>query len=76
MAWDSADSAARVVASMMVMRYSSWLQVTGLSPEMQTSIQDLPIDGNDLFSKQTDTRLHKVKDTKAISIHWVATHRN
>lgn len=45
MAWDAANSVARVVALAVVMRRSSWLQTAGLSQEMQTSIQDLPFDG-------------------------------
>ncbi|EMP27115.1 hypothetical protein UY3_15800, partial [Chelonia mydas] len=52
MAWDVADSAARVVTSVVVMRLSSWLQIAGLSQEMQSSIQDLPFDGLGLFANK------------------------
>lgn len=54
MAWDAADRAARVIASAVVMRRSSWLQSLEFSQEMQLSIQDLLFEGNALFSEQTD----------------------
>ncbi|EMP26519.1 Putative protein C12orf26 [Chelonia mydas] len=54
MAWDTANSAVQVVALAVVMRHGSWLQTTGVSQEMQASIQDIPFDGVGRFSNQTD----------------------
>nr|XP_032642985.1 exocyst complex component 6B-like [Chelonoidis abingdonii] len=45
---DAVDSAARIVASGVTMRRISWLQVSGLPPELQHTIQDLPIEGQGL----------------------------
>nr|XP_042705350.1 uncharacterized protein LOC122173627 [Chrysemys picta bellii] len=50
---DSADTAARTIASGVVMRRSAWLQASGLPPEVQNTLQDLPFDGSGLFSDQT-----------------------
>lgn len=65
MAWDAANLTAQVVASAVVLPCSAWLQTTGLSLEMQTSIQDLPFNRVGLFSEQTDAMLHGLKDTRA-----------
>ncbi|XP_065446569.1 serine/arginine repetitive matrix protein 2-like isoform X1 [Chrysemys picta bellii] len=64
-ALDSADAAARTIASGVVMRRSAWLQASGLPPEVQTTLQDLPFEGSGLFSDQTDARLHSLKDSRA-----------
>ncbi|EMP24397.1 hypothetical protein UY3_18635 [Chelonia mydas] len=62
---DSADAAARTITSGVVMRCSAWLQESGLLPEVQITLQDLPFEGSGLFSDQTDTRLHSFKDSRA-----------
>ncbi|EMP33550.1 hypothetical protein UY3_09261 [Chelonia mydas] len=61
---DVADSEAQTMASAIFMRWASWLQSLGLSTEFQQSIQDLPFNGLTLFSKQTDTKLHGLKDSR------------
>ncbi|XP_067416881.1 serine/arginine repetitive matrix protein 1-like isoform X1 [Emydura macquarii macquarii] len=65
MSRDAADSASRAMASAIAMRRCSWLQSSGLSQEVQQSIQDLPFDGSGLFSGQTDAKLHSLKDSRA-----------
>ncbi|EMP35730.1 hypothetical protein UY3_07105 [Chelonia mydas] len=62
---DLADAAARIVASGVVMRRLAWLQESGLPPEVQNTLQDLPFEGSGLFSNQTDARLHSLKDSRA-----------
>lgn len=76
---DSADSAVRMIASGVVMRRSGWLQASDLPPEVQNTLQDLPFKGSGLFSKQTDSRLHSLKDSRAtvksLGMHTRATQR-
>ncbi|EMP40224.1 hypothetical protein UY3_02521 [Chelonia mydas] len=55
MSWDAMDSVVREVTSAVVMRHSSWLQSSGLSQEMQTTLRDLPFEGAGLFSELTDS---------------------
>nr|XP_042697612.1 uncharacterized protein LOC122172305 [Chrysemys picta bellii] len=76
---DSADAAARTIASGVVMRRSAWLQASGLPPEVQTTLQDLLFEGSGLFSDQTDARLHSLKDSRAtlksLGMHTPVTQR-
>ncbi|XP_065413298.1 uncharacterized protein LOC135973527 [Chrysemys picta bellii] len=76
---DSADAAARTIASGVVMRRSAWLQASGLPPEVQTTLQDLPFEGSGLFSDQTDAGLHSLKDSRAtlksLGMHTPVTQR-
>ncbi|XP_067409619.1 RB1-inducible coiled-coil protein 1 [Emydura macquarii macquarii] len=62
---DATDAAGRAMASGIVMRRASWLQSSGLSPEVQQAIQDLPFTGSGLFSDRTDEKLHALKDSRA-----------
>ncbi|EMP35675.1 hypothetical protein UY3_07161 [Chelonia mydas] len=64
MAWEATVSAARMVISAVVMRWSSWLQCSRLSQEMQTTLQDLPFEGEGLL-ELTDAQLHCLKDSRA-----------
>nr|XP_014428926.1 uncharacterized protein LOC106731994 [Pelodiscus sinensis] len=77
-ALDAADSAARTMATGVVMRRSAW-QVSGIPLEVQTTIQDLPFEGPALFSEQTDSKLHSLKDSrttlKSLGIHTPAPQR-
>ncbi|XP_065406172.1 uncharacterized protein LOC122174245 [Chrysemys picta bellii] len=63
---DIADSAARTLASGIAMQRTSWLQVSGLPPELQQTLQDLPFEGQGLFSEKTDSRLQSLKDSRTI----------
>ncbi|EMP40907.1 hypothetical protein UY3_01873 [Chelonia mydas] len=76
---DLADAAARTIRSGVVMRCLAWLQEEGLPPEVQNTLQDLPFEGSGLFSDQTDTRLHRLKDSRAtlksLGMHTPVTQR-
>lgn len=54
----------RTMLSAVSMRRASWLQSSSLSSEVQQFIQDLPFNGAGLFTKQTDTKLHSLKDSR------------
>ncbi|EMP34924.1 hypothetical protein UY3_07958 [Chelonia mydas] len=56
---DAEDLAARMLSSRIAMRHAS-----GLPPEVQQMLQDLPFDRGDLFSEQTDFRLRSLKDSR------------
>ncbi|KAM7169358.1 uncharacterized protein RBU57_004561 [Macrochelys suwanniensis] len=58
---DIAYSAARTLASGVAMRRISWLQSSNLPPEVQYTIQDLPFDGQVVFSEKTDSRLQTLR---------------
>ncbi|EMP36324.1 hypothetical protein UY3_06487 [Chelonia mydas] len=60
---DAADSTARAMASVVSMR-ASWLQLSGLSVEVQQSIQDFLFDDSALFAEQTN-RFYRLKDSRA-----------
>ncbi|EMP32225.1 hypothetical protein UY3_10634 [Chelonia mydas] len=62
---DAADLAAHTLSLGTAMRRSSWLQASGLPPEVQQTIQDLPFDGMGLFAEQTDSSLHSLNDSQA-----------
>ncbi|EMP35090.1 hypothetical protein UY3_07744 [Chelonia mydas] len=62
---DTTDSAARTLSSGIAMRRISWLQASGLPPELQQMLQDLPFDGEDMFLDKTDSRLQSLKDSRA-----------
>ncbi|XP_067418813.1 histone-lysine N-methyltransferase SETDB2 [Emydura macquarii macquarii] len=62
---DATDAAGRAMASGIVMHRAAWLQSSGLSPEVQQAIQNLPFTGTGLFSERTDEKLHALKDSRA-----------
>nr|XP_025035153.1 uncharacterized protein LOC112544000 [Pelodiscus sinensis] len=76
---DTADSAARTMETDVLIRRVTWLHVSGIPPDVQNTIQDLPFEGNTLFSEHTDSRLHTLKDTrstlKSLGIHTPAPQR-
>lgn len=72
-ALDSADMAARAMVSAVVMWRSSWLHSSRLLYKVQQTIQDLPYDGNSLFSEQIDVKLHNSEDSRATLSPWVST---
>ncbi|KAH1184410.1 hypothetical protein KIL84_015026 [Mauremys mutica] len=71
--------AARSMASTVSMRRVSWLLLSGLSSEAQSSLQDLLFDGKALFAEQTDIKLHGLKDScttlKTLGLHVPALAR-
>ncbi|EMP32990.1 hypothetical protein UY3_09868 [Chelonia mydas] len=64
-ALDVEDSATRTMATAITMRCSAWLQVSGIPPEVQNTIQNLPFDCAGLFAQNTDSRLYSLKDSQA-----------
>ncbi|EMP30025.1 hypothetical protein UY3_12861 [Chelonia mydas] len=76
---DAADSAAHTLSSGITVRRIFWLQASGLPPELQQTLQDLPFDGACLFSEKTNSRLQSLKDsraiTKSLGMHTPATQR-
>ncbi|EMP38312.1 hypothetical protein UY3_04521 [Chelonia mydas] len=67
-ALDAADSAARTIATAITMRRSTWLQVSGIPPEVQNAIQDLPFDCVGLFAQNSDSHLHSLKDSQVTQV--------
>ncbi|XP_029768569.1 uncharacterized protein LOC115271282 [Terrapene carolina triunguis] len=61
---DAADMAARTMTSAVSMRRASWLLLSRLSIEAQSSLQDLPFHGKALFAELTDMKLHSLKDSR------------
>ncbi|EMP39369.1 hypothetical protein UY3_03421 [Chelonia mydas] len=59
---DATDSVARTKASATTTRRAVWLQSSGLSVEVQQSIQDFLFNGQTLFAEKTDDKLHGLKD--------------
>nr|XP_025033987.1 LOW QUALITY PROTEIN: zinc finger protein 335 [Pelodiscus sinensis] len=76
---DTVDSAACTMATGVVTRRGAWLHVSGIPPDVQNTIQDLPFEGKTSFSERTDSRLHTLKDTrftlKSLGIHTPAPQR-
>ncbi|EMP24294.1 Putative protein C2orf67 like protein [Chelonia mydas] len=69
---DRADAASRVMVTGVAMRRGSWLQVSGLPYKVPQTIQDLPFEGVNLFSKKADKRIHSLKDSRATSNCWAS----
>ncbi|XP_054835795.1 lamina-associated polypeptide 2, isoforms alpha/zeta-like isoform X2 [Eublepharis macularius] len=57
----AADTAARGMASAVLLRRHSWLRSTALSQEVKAKIEHLPFEGDSLFSSTTDEALKKKK---------------
>lgn len=74
-----AEVVARTMFSGVDMSRSSWLQASGLLHEDQLTIPDLPFEGPALFSSQTNSKLHSLKDfwviLKSLGLHSPATQR-
>ncbi|EMP40627.1 hypothetical protein UY3_02149 [Chelonia mydas] len=51
---DLADTLAQSISTVVVMRRTSWLQMSGFPREVQSTIEDLPIDTSKLFVDLTD----------------------
>ncbi|XP_075775727.1 integrator complex assembly factor WDR73 isoform X1 [Pelodiscus sinensis] len=63
-ALDIADTAARAIATSVVMRRASWLQSAGVPRELQLKVIDLPFDRQKLFAEKTDDVLHSSKKSR------------
>ncbi|XP_054846821.1 uncharacterized protein LOC129337273 isoform X1 [Eublepharis macularius] len=58
---DAADSAARAMATSVVLRRHAWLRSTALPPEKKAKVEDFPFEGPQLFSEKTDESLSLMK---------------
>ncbi|EMP24372.1 hypothetical protein UY3_18610, partial [Chelonia mydas] len=64
-ALDVANIAARSTATAVVMRRGSWLSSSSFPRKFQSTIEDLPFDGDKLFASTTNDVLHSMKDSRA-----------
>lgn len=64
---DVADATAHTMLFVIAIQWSSWLQALGLPLEIQQTIQDFPFEGSTLFSEQTASKLHSLKDSQVTS---------
>lgn len=62
---DAADTAARSVATAVVVRRVAWLRPSGLPKYIQAKVEDFPFEGSNLFSNQTDDYFHYLRDGRA-----------
>ncbi|XP_075761048.1 uncharacterized protein LOC112544163 [Pelodiscus sinensis] len=63
-ALDTADAAARMTATSVVMHRASWLQQSSAPKDLFSKVEDLPFDRQNLFSDKTDQLLHSGKDSR------------
>lgn len=74
---DMVDSAMGTMSLAIAMRRSSWLQVSGLPPAVQQTIQDMPFKGFGLFLEQTNSKFYSLKDSRAtlksLGLHALST---
>lgn len=56
---DATDTASRSMATSMVMHRALWLQSSAFPKEVQCIMEDLALEGNNLFSEKTDELLHQ-----------------
>lgn len=76
---DIVDSSARVMAFAGTTKGASWLQNSGIAPNVQQAIQDLPFNSLFPFSDKVNETLHCFKDCRAIlrslGVHMLAVQR-
>lgn len=53
------------MSSSIVTRRQTWLRSSGLFPDVQATLLDLPFDGSKLFGEKADSALQRFKDSKA-----------
>lgn len=56
---DAADTILRGIATAIVMKYESWLHSSGFNREVQNTIEDLPFDEANVFSKKKTQKTDK-----------------
>lgn len=59
-----ADSSARAMTSLIVLRKHAWLRSIALLPETRSKIKDLPFEGTTLFFAKADETLSQRKKNK------------
>lgn len=55
---DTTDTVAHSVSTAVVMRWASWLHLSGLPKEVQMTLKDLLFKGPKLFTGKTDASFH------------------
>lgn len=70
---DVADTAARYIFTTRAMRQVSWLQLCGFPLEVQSTVEDLPVEGYKLFTDFLDDLLHTMKDSGATPANKIGT---
>lgn len=58
---DAADTAARSIATAVVMRRALWLRLSGLPKYIQATVEDFPFEGSNLFAEKTDDYFHSIR---------------
>ncbi|XP_069496500.1 uncharacterized protein [Ambystoma mexicanum] len=61
MACDQADGSARTMATGILQRRIGWFSVSGLSPQVESRVIDLPFDGSNLFHSTTEQVIEHAK---------------
>ncbi|KAJ1135527.1 hypothetical protein NDU88_001966 [Pleurodeles waltl] len=62
---DTTDSIARAMGTSVAMRRHAWLRSSGFSSDVQSTLMDLPFDGEKLFGDKADSALERFKDCRA-----------
>ncbi|KAJ1158112.1 hypothetical protein NDU88_010806 [Pleurodeles waltl] len=62
---DTTDSVARAMGTAVVTRRQAWLRNSGFSSDVQSTLLDLPFDGDKLFGAKADSALERFKESRA-----------
>ncbi|KAJ1098777.1 hypothetical protein NDU88_003884 [Pleurodeles waltl] len=62
---DTTDSVARAMGTAVVTRRQAWLRNSGFSSDLQSTLLDLPFDGDKLFGAKADSALERFKESRA-----------
>ncbi|KAJ1217777.1 hypothetical protein NDU88_005369 [Pleurodeles waltl] len=62
---DTTDSVARAMGTTVVERRQAWLRNSGFSTDVQSTLLDLPFDGDKLFGAKADSALERFKESRA-----------
>ncbi|KAJ1092778.1 hypothetical protein NDU88_005888 [Pleurodeles waltl] len=62
---DTTDSVARAMGTAVVARRQAWLRNSGFSADVQSTLLDLPFDGDRLFGAKADSALERFKESRA-----------
>ncbi|KAJ1214845.1 hypothetical protein NDU88_002456 [Pleurodeles waltl] len=62
---DTTDSVARAMGTTVVERRQAWLRNSGFSADVQSTLLDLPFDGDKLFGAKADSALERFKESRA-----------
>ncbi|KAJ1204852.1 hypothetical protein NDU88_000290 [Pleurodeles waltl] len=62
---DTTDSVARAMGTTVVARRQAWLRNSGFSADVQSTLLDLPFDGDKLFGAKADSALERFKESRA-----------